>query len=247
MGFFDTKEIVYEDPLAAQKTSAADYLKNLLSQNVPQQEVAPLSDIMNLGRDVQKGYVTGGTPTAYSTAYDQINKLLQPIGDLTKNPSVQAMLDAITTDTSDIVNQLNRQFQLGSGGNTGTQVKGVTRGLAEGQNRMLAQLLGLYENERSRQMQALGMLPQLGQLGEQSILNRISSSQYDPQQAYAQAVLNAIFQKQMAPFTTQAGIASNLGGMSLDRVIQPEASLAETILPLVGQLGSSAILAGALI
>ena len=214
------------DPLAAQKTSAADYLDSLLSRTGPEQQVAGMTPTEQYGQDYLSKYIQSGTPAGYTTSYDYLNKLMTQPTDITQLPEYKAIMGSVGAETSDAVNQAMRRTQMQGMGTSTPQGRAVGREIATGGQRMLAQLSPLAEGERNRQQSAAQMLMQLMQLQEQMQQGRLGAiQQYGalPRDIQNQTYM-AQFAQQMFPYLTQAQIAQMLGNTSIDTVFQQNPS-----------------------
>jgi len=233
----DSKTTVV-DPLATQKTSAADYLSSLLNTQYPRQQIAGMTDLEKYGQDYLSKYVSGGMPAGFGAASDYFNSVLGQPTDITQLPEYKAIINSVNSQTNDAVNQRLRQMQLSGMGNSSPQGRAVGREIAAGGQNMLASLAPLAEGERNRQGSAAGSLASLAQLQESINQGRIGAiSQYGglPRQL-DQASLNALFQQMMAPYTTGTNIAGTLGGMGVDYTATQDPSIMEQISPMIGPL-----------
>lgn len=224
------------DPLASHKVEAADYLRNLLSAQVPRQGVAGLSETERFGQDYLRDYVKGGMPSSLGSAEDYYARLLNQPADITQLPEYGAIMKTVGAETDEAVNRLMRRLQLSGMSRSTPQGRGVGREVALGGQKMLAQLGPYAEAERNRQMNAANMLAQLAQLREALQQGRLGSiQQYGglPRQL-DQAELNAIFNQAMGPFTTKAPVAQGLLGQGVEYTVQQQPSIMEQIAPAIG-------------
>jgi len=229
-------ETTVVDPLARQKTSAADYLEGLLSQSAPRQGVAGMTGIEQFGQQALGDYVRSGMPAGFGSSMDYFNRIVNQPTDITQFPEYQAILKSIGVETSEAVNRANRGIQMQGLGTSTPQGKAVGKEISRGGDRMLAALGPYAEGERGRQMNAASMLAELAKLSEVMKQGRLGAIQQFgglPRQL-DQANLSSLFNQQMVPFTTQADVASRIFGGDVDYTHTQEPSLMDQVSGLIG-------------
>jgi len=180
MGFFSSGKIKSKvvDPLAAQKTTAANYMTNLLQSgtpSIPTQQVAGMTDTEQMGQKILGDFAATGLPKEYQSGMDVINKLLNQSNDITQLPEYKAILSSVNAQTSDAVNQVLRRLQIGGMGASSPQGTAVGKQIAQGGQNMIAQLAPLAASERDRQLNATSFLGNLMNAGQQFDLNKLNA------------------------------------------------------------------------
>ncbi len=217
MGLF-TKKVKIKDPFKSQKTTAVNYLTNLLSQgtpDIPQQQVAGmtgvqsdlLSSLGDYANDINSNYgqATGYYKDVLSGNYDPRNsdyykglrneaaQLKADSGTAIKrNASAGGMLSS--SPTSALIGSNERQIN----------------------NQLLTLLGGMYENERSRMGQAAQGLQQADSQRIQNVGQTMQVADVERQieQQRNDALYNQALQTVMFPYQYQANIASAIFGAS---------------------------------
>ncbi len=232
------------DPLASQKTTAADFLESLISRPVPREGVAPLSGTEQFGQEELDRYVRSGLPAGLQQSGDYFNKILNQPTDITQLPEYQAILKSIGAETSDATNRAFRRTRIAGMPTSGAQGRAVGKEIARGGDRLLANLAPFAEAERGRQGNAASMLAELSRLREQLQQGRFASLQQFgglPRQLQ-QFDLSSLFNQRMSPFRTKAPIAQGLIGQGIDYTVQQDPSIMEQLAPLI-QAGAQAFAA----
>ncbi len=228
-------EVFIADPLAKQKTTAADFIESLISGKVPREGVASLTGTEQFGQELLDQYVRGGLPGGLKSSQDFFSGIIDQPSDITQLPEYQAILKSIGAETSDATNRAFRRTQIAGQATSGAQGKAVGKEISRGSERMLAMLAPLAEAERGRQQNAASMLAQLSQLQEQLQQGRFGAIQQfgSLPRLLEQGNLSSLFAQQLSPFTLKAPIAQNLIGPGIDFSITQEPSFFEKISPLV--------------
>lgn len=243
MGFFSSGKGKTEviDPLAGQKTTAADYLTGLLDEPAPRQEVAGMTGLEREGQIALGDYFRGAIPTELQTSADFFSSVIG------RDPS--DVLRSIEDRAMDVAQAGGRRglrrTQLGGMPTSGVQNLAQMRPFAEAARAMSAdssaylnQLLGLQTNA-AQGLANIGItkegIPQgrLATLANYGALPR----QLD------QAGLDALFNQLLFGFGPQADVASRIGGMNIDTVYEPGApSLFAQAAPMLGTAAGMALM-----
>ncbi len=163
-----TSEVPAElKPLAARYSSAGIQAFDTPFQYYNDQRYAGLTDPQLQGIDMVQNRALQGSQTI-GNAENQLNSM---IAGGSTNPFLDQMFQA---GADKVKANVNSNFALGgrygSGAHTGT--------LADSLGNMAAQMYGgAYENDRARQMQAIGMAPQFGNMAYQDASQLMNAGQ----------------------------------------------------------------------
>lgn len=254
MGLFSSgsTKVKVVDPLAPQKTSAADWLQNLLNQptpSIPTRQISGMTETEQQGQQILSGMASAGLPSIYTQGQDVLSKILAEPTDITALPEYKAIISSVGKETSEAVNQVLRRMQISGMETSSPQGKAVGKEISAGGERMLAELAPLAENERNRRLQALGLAGDYATTGQNlqtQILGAIQQYGALPReldQAQKDAMLQQMMMKILFPYQYGGNIASSILGGSVDTAVQPgDPSIMTQIAPLLGQIGGSYML-----
>lgn len=206
-----TQEIPVElKPLATAYTSKAMGLSDQPFQAYGGQRYEDLNPAQNVGLGMTMNRALSGSQTV-SNAEGQLNDMIS--GGST-NPYLDAMYDRAAGKVAGSVNSnFSNAGRYGSGAHTGA--------LTEGLGNMATDLYGgAYEADRGRQMQAIGMAPEFGNLAYQDASQMLNAGQImqDQEQQNKDFAYQQFQEEQNKPYKDLASMAgvfgSNLGGSS---------------------------------
>ena len=204
-----TQEIPAElKPLATNYTNQAIALSNTPYQSYLSQRYADLNPTQYAGLNMVANRALGGSATN-ANAENQLNQM---IAGGNTNPYLDAMYDKAASKVTDSVNS---QFSGAGRYGSGAQADVLSQNLGDLATNIYG---GAYENDRARQMQAIGMAPQFGNLAYQDASQLLNAGQILQDQSQNQMDFNyQQFQEQQndpyKKLAAQAAVfGSNLGG-----------------------------------
>ncbi len=210
MGLFTSKTKI-TDPLAGQKTEAANWLLDMLKRkvDVPERQTADLTDLQKM---VQSGLQ--GNYADVNENYDTARGHFTDVVNNQYDPRSSDFYKGLRTEAQDLKTESNTDIRQSA--NLGGMLVSTPRMAVEAENNRkidnstMTQLGGLYENERNRKDYAAS---NLGTLDSNRIANsgnlqaiaelerQVETERYNA--IYEQALMDVVF-----PYQYQAGLAS---------------------------------------
>ena len=152
-----------------------------------------------MGQDVLRRFLAEGPSEERGAALSFLTGLLDQPTDIMQLPEIKALMAAIESQTSDLVNTSMRRTQLQGMGTSGPQGSAVGRELAKGQTSMVAALAPYMSQARSNQLTASQIINSLVAGEDASAIGKIGAGMtYGalPRQL-SQAEMDAEYQKRV--------------------------------------------------
>lgn len=233
------------DPLAAQKTKAADFLVGALeTPDFQARDIAGLTGTEQQAQTTLGQFAGGGVSPERRGAIETISQMLAEPADITSTPEFRAILETVNRGTDERVNTAIRRTKLEGVGQSNVQQSQVGRELAAGRTTQVAALAPFAEGERNRRLATAELLSRLVGAEESSTVQQLGAVQQfgalprELNQADKDAQFQAFMQKILFPSGAGADVASRIGGLSIDTAVQPgDPGILAQLAPLIGAAG----------
>lgn len=248
--FFGSKDSKLKIP-RAQKSAMANLLQLAgQEEDIALRQTAGLSDEELAAQKRALDFSKSGADPALLQAIESAGKTAEGT-DIYSMPEFRGMMDKILAEGQLATQSTARSLQLGSSGAVGSPDRDVLgRSITGMQERLMAAGSSFLSAERSRRLQATGLLGQLAGQREGSQLTKLNvgTGASALQRQIQQMVFNARIEQEQRDldfrYGTKGDLYSRILGGGVATVEGGGNNLMATLGPLIGQLGAGAIGSG---
>lgn len=211
-------------PFNQYQTTGADYLKNLLTQgtpDIPVQQIADLTPIQQLIM-TKLPEMLEGSDASTLLAKAELEKTLTGDYDPRTGDFYKGLRQEADILGQEGMTEIAQKANLGGMFSSTPRVGAQAKFLANTKNNLLQQLGLLYENERSRRMDAAKNIQNVdaAQISNVAAVGGLADTERQVEQARSDALYNAAMQQITFPYTYMSDLAKALYGMQNDYVIK---------------------------